>query len=126
MTLPRTAPRRPARSRPPARAALLALALLAPGAAAAQDQAQAPAPKVVVSAARSAEITRSEQFVGRGVATDAVDLVARVSGFLEEVAVEDGASVAAGQVLFRIEPDGYEATRDSRRAELSRVAVERR
>jgi RND family efflux transporter MFP subunit len=95
-----------------------ALILLAIPAAAQQATDPAP-PKVTVTAAYSREITQEVSFIGRGEAIDKVDLVARVSGFLQEARVENGAEVAAGDVLFRIEPDTYQAAVAAREADLA-------
>lgn len=49
---------------------------------------------------------------------NSVDIVARASGFLREIAVSNGAAVEAGTPLFRIEPYAYEATFAQRQADL--------
>lgn len=90
-------------------------------AAAAQDQSEAPPPKVSIAAAYTEEITEEAVFIGRAEALDKADIVARVSGFLESQNVEDGALVKQGDVLFTIEPDLYEATLQSRNADLDRA-----
>ncbi len=81
----------------------------------------APAPKVSVMAAQETPIRVSETFIGRGEAIDKVDLVARVSGYLEEVLVKDGAEVSEGDLLFRIESSAYEATLETARAEVAKA-----
>ncbi|MEY8842845.1 efflux RND transporter periplasmic adaptor subunit, partial [Cribrihabitans sp. XS_ASV171] len=98
--------------------AILCLATFPTGQALAQE---GTAPKVSIAAAYTQEITEEAVFIGRGEAIDKVDIVARVSGFLEETLVEDGAQVAEGEVMFRIEPDLYEATLQARRADLDRA-----
>jgi membrane fusion protein (multidrug efflux system) len=93
-------------------------------ASAAQNTAMAQtpeAPKVSVAAAYIEAISDETAFIGRGEAVDKVDLVARVPGFLRAIAVEDGAEVAAGDLLFSIETDQYEAILASRRADLTRA-----
>ena len=89
--------------------------------AAAQDEGEAPAPKVSIAAAYTEEITEEATFIGRAEAISKVDIVARVSGFLESQDVEDGALVNAGDLLFKIEPDLYEATLEARKADLDRA-----
>ncbi|MCE8514527.1 efflux RND transporter periplasmic adaptor subunit [Ruegeria pomeroyi] len=79
------------------------------------------APKVSVAAAYTQEITEEAVFIGRGEAIDKVDIVARVSGFLDEQLVEDGSTVAEGDLLFRIEPDLYQAVLEARRADLDKA-----
>ncbi|MFD0979720.1 efflux RND transporter periplasmic adaptor subunit [Tropicimonas aquimaris] len=104
-------------------AAFLAGCLLAASsigfAATAQDD--APAARVSVAAAYTEELTDEASFIGKGVALDKVEIVARVSGFLDERLVAEGAEVAEGELLFRIEPDAYEAALASRQADLSRA-----
>ena len=91
-----------------------------PGTMLAQDKEPEP-PKVSVSAAYSQEIKANAVFIARGEAVDKVDITARVSGFLDEVFVHDGAEVKQGDKLFQIEPDSYSATLESRQADLSRA-----
>jgi membrane fusion protein (multidrug efflux system) len=81
--------------------------------------AQGDAPKVVIAAVYSEEVTQESRFIGRGEAIDKVDILARVSGFVEEITVEDGAEVTEGDLLFRIESETYEANLAVRRAELA-------
>lgn len=101
-----------------AQAALVA-ALLA-GTTASQAQ-EAQAPKVSVMEAVMKPVRASETFIGRGEAIDKVDLVARVKGYLEEVLVKDGAVVAKGDLLFRIESSSYEAALETARAERAKA-----
>ena len=97
-----------------------AITCLAVFAAPGQAQEEAAPPKVAVAAAITGEITNSATFVGRGEAIDRVDLIARVNGFVEEVLAGDGSAVTEGDVLYRIEPDAYEAVLAAREAELAR------
>ncbi len=89
--------------------------------ATAQDQSEAPPPKVSIAAAYTQEITDEAVFIGRAEAINKVDIVARVSGFLDSREVEDGAQVKEGDLLFTIEPDLYEATLQARKADLDRA-----
>ncbi|WP_417471871.1 efflux RND transporter periplasmic adaptor subunit [Leisingera sp.] len=84
-------------------------------------QQQGAAPRVSVSEAVIEPIRDSANFIGRGEAIDKADITARVSGYLEEVLVEDGAEVTEGDVLFRIERSSYEAVLESRRADLAKA-----
>lgn len=85
----------------------------------AQDDATEPAaPKVQIAGVVSQEISQDATFIGRGEAIDKIDIVARVQGFLENVAVSDGSFVKTGDVLFLIEKEAYAATVDSRKADL--------
>lgn len=82
---------------------------------------QGAAPKVSVAQAVIKPIKDTATFIGRGEAIDKADIMARVSGYLEEVLVQDGAEVEKGDVLFRIERSAYEAVLESRRAELAKA-----
>ncbi|SHE91341.1 membrane fusion protein, multidrug efflux system [Ruegeria intermedia] len=100
-------------------AAVLAIGLMQP--ASAQEDSSAPAPKVSIAAAYTQEITEEATFIGRAEAINKVDIIARVSGFLESREVEDGAEVKKGDLLFTIEPDLYQATLEARKADLDRA-----
>ncbi|MEX0287400.1 MAG: efflux RND transporter periplasmic adaptor subunit [Paracoccaceae bacterium] len=97
--------------------ALATLILTAPFATAQE----APPPKVSIAAAYTQEITDASVFIGRAEAIDQVDIIARVSGFLEERSVLDGGHVDEGDTMFKIERDLYEATLDARKADLDRA-----
>jgi len=85
----------------------------------AQDEAAAV--KVSVAAAYSEDLIEEVRFIGRGRAIDQVDIIARVDGFLQEVLAEDGAVVEKDQLLYRIEPDAYEAELEARQADLAQA-----
>lgn len=97
---------------------IAAASLMLAGPATAQ---QGAAPKVSVAQAAIKPIKDTATFIGRGEAIDKADIMARVSGYLEEVLVEDGAEVEQGDLLFRIERSAYEAVLESRRAELAQA-----
>ena len=83
-------------------------------------QEQAP-PKVTIAAAYTEELTREATFIGRGEAAAKTDLVARVTGIITEIVAEDGALVKEGDVIFRIEPDTYEAEVAAMKASVQRA-----
>lgn len=95
-------------------------AMLATGTVWAQEPA---APKVTVAAAYTDELIDQVIFIGKGEAVDKVDIVARVSGFVDEILVDDGVAVTAGDILFRIEPEIYEATLAARQADLAQATA---
>lgn len=84
----------------------LAVAGFGPAARAQQD---APKPAVTVVPVALEAIDDSAVFTGRVEAVDHIEVRARVSGFVQSVGFDEGAKVAAGDTLFEIEPDAYEA-----------------
>jgi RND family efflux transporter MFP subunit len=60
-------------------------------------------------------------FTGRTEAAAAVELRARVTGYLDRVLFKDGDRVRKGQVLFEIDPRPYRAELDAARAKLARA-----
>lgn len=97
---------------------LLAAGLAVSPVAAQEDQ---PAVKVSVAAVYTEDLIDEATFIGLGQAVDKVDIVARVSGYLKEILVQDGMPVSQGDKLFQIEPDAYEATLEARKADLARA-----
>jgi membrane fusion protein (multidrug efflux system) len=90
------------------------------GAAAAQG-APAPPPAVSVTPVVSREVTETGDFIGRVVAIDKVDVVARVPGFIEERKFTEGQLVKTGDLLFRIEQATYKAAVDQQSANLAKA-----
>src|SRR5271154_6770730 len=89
------------------------------GAAAAQDA--SPPPAVSVTPVATRQVTETGDFVGRVVAIDKVDVVARVPGFIEERNFTEGQNVKKGDLLFRIEQDTYKAAFDQQTANLAKA-----
>jgi membrane fusion protein (multidrug efflux system) len=79
----------------------------------------APPPSVTVAKIVSQDIRQSARFVGQVAAIDKVDLMARVSGFLEQKTVADGSVVKKGDLLFTIEKAQYEAALAKAKADLA-------
>ncbi|WP_374368555.1 efflux RND transporter periplasmic adaptor subunit [Dongia sp.] len=83
-----------------------------PGLSAQESADNAPAQQVLtvgtVPAARQ-EISKSLSFVGRVEAIERVEIVARISGYLEEILFQEGGTVQAGDPLYTIEKGLYEA-----------------
>lgn len=75
-------------------------------------------PEVFVASVESRDVQLYQYARGKTEASDTVDIVARVEGFLQKVYFEDGQIVKQGGALFLIEQDNYKATLDSRVALL--------
>lgn len=107
---------------------LLLVALLIGGcdARGEQDAAAAPPPpEVDVATVRAAPVTLRETFTGRIVAPETVELRPRVSGYVDEIAFEEGQLVNAGDLLFRIDPRPYEARVAAAKAALAQARSQR-
>jgi RND family efflux transporter MFP subunit len=76
----------------------------------------APPPPASIEVAVSPPIERAVvdnlDFTGRTQAKDAVQLRAKIGGYLEKINFTDGAEVQEGQVLFQIDDRTYRAQRD--------------
>jgi membrane fusion protein (multidrug efflux system) len=90
------------------------------GCGAAIAQGGAP-PAVSVSPVVSGQVTETGDYIGRVVAIDKVDIVARVPGFIEERNFTEGQNVKKGDLLFRIEQDTYKAAVDQQKANLAKA-----
>ena len=104
-----------ARLRPSAAASLgMVSALLLAGAA--RSQAPMGPPSVGVVRVAMKPITQTNQFNGRVQGVNRVDIVARVTAFLDEVDFRDGADVKKGEVLYRLERGPFEADLEAKTA----------
>jgi membrane fusion protein, multidrug efflux system len=82
---------------------------------------QPPAVPVGTVIAEKRAITQTADFVGRIEAVNRVDVRARVTGYLEDVLFKDGATVAEGTPLFRIERAPFEAAVEQAQGALERA-----
>jgi len=99
---------------------LMALAVLS--GCGGDNQHLAPAaPTVTVSQPVKAVITDWDSFTGRFEATDSVEVRSRVSGYLEKVAFQDGATVKKGDLLFVIDSRSFQAAVVQAQGKLAQV-----
>ena len=84
----------------------------------ARQQAAAPPPTVFVARVERQAISRGADFIGRVEAIDKVDIVARVTGFLQTRHFNEGDAVKAGQMLFTLEQPPFAAEVALRRAQV--------
>lgn len=90
------------------------------------DSASAPPPpEVDVAAVLVEPVTLRETFTGRVAAPQTVQVRPRVSGYIDEVAFEEGELVEAGDLLFRIDPRPYEARVQVAKASLAQARSQR-
>jgi membrane fusion protein (multidrug efflux system) len=93
--------------------------------ASAQDSTKT-APAVVIAPVKNEDVTQKESFVGRVEAIQTLDVQARVEGYIEQVAFQEGAQVKAGDLLFSLDKGPYEAALAESEASLksSEAALE--
>ena len=101
-----------------ATALLLAPALVACGQNQ-QQQAAPPPPTVTVAKPVQRGVIDMDEYVGRFVAVDSVEIRARVSGYLEQVHFRDGQIVKAGDLLFTVDKRPFQNAVDQSRANLA-------
>jgi len=104
----------------------LVLTLASPGGvtAAPPEKADGPPPLVTVAAATLQDVNPAAEYVGHIEAIQAVDVRARVEGFLEQVNFKEGDFVQAGAVLYLIEQAPYKAKVAADKARLAQVEAE--
>ena len=103
----------------PLLAPVLALALAACGQS--QQPAAPPPPAVTVAKPVQRSVTDLDEYVGRFVAIDSVEIRARVSGYLDQVHFRDGQMVKQGDLLFTIDKRPFENTLAQARANLAQA-----
>lgn len=108
-------------------AAALALALSSGLQACTRAQSQpapAPAAKVEVAPVAFKSLPQWDDFTGQMEAINSVAIHARVGGYIDSVAFQEGAHVKKGQVLFQIDPRPFQAEVDRAAAELERAKAQ--
>ena len=108
------------------RAPLLLAFLLAPALAGCSDSqkqgaAAPPPPAVTVAVPVQRTIVDQDEYVGRFVPVDSVEVRARVSGYLEQVHFQDGQLVKQGDLLFTVDKRPFQNTLDQARANLAQA-----
>jgi len=68
--------------------------------------------EVIVDVPLSTTVTEYEEFTGRTEAATAVEVRARVTGYLKAIHFKDGSNIQKDAVLFEIDPVLYQAERD--------------
>ena len=78
-------------------------------------------PSVGVITAAKRAVVESSDYVGRVQATDRVDLVARVTAFIQERNFVEGSEVKQGDVLYRLERGPFEADLAAKQAAVAQT-----
>ena len=83
-----------------------------------------PAPPVSVAVPLSQKVVDWDDFVGRFVAQQSVDVRARVGGYIQSTHFKDGQQVAKGQLLFTLDPRPAQAALASAQAQLAQARAQ--
>jgi multidrug efflux system membrane fusion protein len=104
-------------------AAVLLLAPLLAACGQGAPPAAGPPPPPAVTVAKPVErgVTDQDEYVGRFVAVDSVEVRARVSGYLEQIHFRDGQMVKQGDLLFSIDKRSFQNTVAQARATLAQT-----
>ena len=84
-------------------------------------QAGPPPPQVTFAKPVQRTIVDLDEYVGRFVAINSVEIRARVSGYLDQINFRDGQIVKAGELLFTIDKRSFQNTVDQARANLEQA-----
>ena len=107
------------------RQAAILLALASALAACGQSQPPAgaapPPPAVTVAKPIERGVTDQDEYVGRFVAVDSVEVRARVSGYLDQIHFRDGQTVKQGDLLFSIDKRSFQNTVAQARGTLAQA-----
>lgn len=94
------------------------------GTSAAAAQPAAPPPAVGVVKAEKKPITETNTFIGRIQAINHVNVVARVTAFVDSVAFKDGQEVKKGDMLYRLERPPFEADLEAKQAVAAQMQAQ--
>lgn len=87
-----------------------------------QNRAAAPPPpSVTVANPVKRTVIDQDEYVGRFVAVDSIEVRARVSGYLDKVHFEDGQIVHQGDLLFTVDKRPFQASLDQAKANLAQA-----
>lgn len=81
-------------------------------------RADPPAPAVTVSTVKMENVAPVTSFIGRVIAIQSVQIVPRVTAFIDDVPVQQGSDVTAGQVLYQLQTSQYQADVQSAQAQV--------
>ena len=100
------------------RSLALFLLALAAGCSKEAPKAQRPVPQVTVVTIQPRDIPFTPSFVAQTESSRQVNIVARVSGYLDRIAYQEGEVVKEGQLLFQLDPKPFQAQLGAARGEL--------
>ena len=91
---------------------------LAPTGAHSRSQKGEEAVPVAVTTARTIEFNPPTEYVGHVEPEEATDILPQIDGYVKKVCFAEGAKVSAGDLLFEIDTEQYDASRNLRHSEV--------
>ena len=79
---------------------------------------EAEAPSVAVGEVKAVEFNPETEYIGHAEPIQETDILPQIEGYVKRVCFTEGAFVRAGDVLFEIDPEQYEASRRLRHFEV--------
>ena len=86
-----------------------------------ETAAEGPAPEVVVAPVEQKDVDIFSEWVGTTTGFVNAQIYPKIQGYLMKQAYQDGGVVAAGDVLFEIDPRQYQAALDQAKGQLGRA-----
>jgi multidrug efflux system membrane fusion protein len=102
-----------------ARVLAISVAALLAACGQSQQAAAPPDPAVTVAHPVRQTVTDQDEYVGRFVAIDSVEIRARVSGYLDQVHFTDGQTVKKGDLLFTVDKRPFQTSLEQAQANLA-------
>ena len=100
-------------------AALMLAGVLTTACKSEQAKAAPPSPQVLVANIERRDVPIVMELVGQTKGSQDVEIRARVEGYLDEVAFQEGTIVKKGRLLYRIDPKPFQATLANAKADLA-------
>jgi RND family efflux transporter MFP subunit len=100
---------------------MIAPALAACGQSQSQPKSAVPPPQVTVAKPVTRQIADPDEYVGRFVAVESVEVRARVSGYLDAIHFHDGQIVRKGDLLFTVDRRPFETALAQAQASLEQA-----
>lgn len=85
-----------------------------------------PAQTVAVAEVKKMPYTLAQKFVAHAEAMQEVDLLPQVDGYIREMKFKEGDTVKAGQLLYVLDDERYQAIANQRKADLAAAEAEQR
>src|SRR5215475_5561642 len=106
----------------PSLARLLSISIVAVLASCGESpQVESQPPAVTVAKPVQRQLVDYDEYVGRFVAIDAVEVRARVSGYLDQIHFQDGQIVKQGDLMFTVDKRPFQSSLDQDKANLSQA-----